>query len=190
MSTPDPGLTAALLKISEFAERLALAEATMGGLIDGVADVRELVEEHQKLLEKTSKLLAKLLPPDKPDGPEDPPYVIAPSIHWWSIDPDGRTKAVEHLRSWVEHVYRPHYGHLAAMLAPCWTDHELCLIHIDVISELHSAVYFSKRTAPVLNAQAEFNVRILPATADLMRHETSKCNHRAAANGSKWRGAQ
>ena len=65
MSTPDPGLTAALLKVSEMAERLALAEATMGGLIDGVSDVRELVEEHQKLLEKTSAVLAKLMPPDR-----------------------------------------------------------------------------------------------------------------------------
>ena len=69
MSTPDPGLKSALLKVSEMAERLALAEATMGGLIDGVSDVRELVEEHQKLLEKTSKIIAKLMPPDKPTAP-------------------------------------------------------------------------------------------------------------------------
>ena len=77
MSTPDPGIQFALLKVSEMAERLALAEATMGGLIDGVSDVRELVEEHQKLLEKTSAILANLTPPDD-DGPEEPPYVIQP----------------------------------------------------------------------------------------------------------------
>ena len=192
MSTPNPGLTAALLKISEFAERLALAEATMGGLIDGVADLRELVEEHQKLLEKTSKVIAKLLPPDKPDGPEEPPpYVVQPSIHWWSVDAEGRRKAVEHLRSWVDDVYRPHYGHLAVMLAPCWTDHELCLVNLDWLSELHSALYFNKRTQPLLAAQAEYNTRILPATAELLRVETARCAHReAAANGSTWRGAR
>ena len=135
MSTPDPGLTAALLKISEFAERLALAEATMGGLIDGVADLRELVEEHQKLLEKTSRVIAKLMPPDKPDGPDEPPpYVIQPSVHWWSVDADDRERPSSHLRSWVDDVYRPHYGHLAVMLAPCWADHELCLVNLDWLS--------------------------------------------------------
>ncbi len=192
MSTPDPGLTAALLKISEFAERLALAEATMGGLIDGVADLRELVEEHQKLLEKTSRVIAKLMPPDKPDGPEEPPpYVVQPSVHWWSVDAEDRRKAVEHLQSWVDDVYRPHYGHLAVMLAPCWTDHELCLVNLDWLSELHSALYFNKRTQPLLAAQAEYNTRILPATAELLRAETAKCPHReATANGSSWRGAQ
>ena len=190
MSTPDPGLTAALLKISEFAERLALAEATMGGLIDGVADVRELVEEHQKLLEKTSKLLAKLLPPDN-DGPEEPPYVIQPMTHWWTVDADGRTKTIDHIRAWVDDVYRPHYGHLAAKLAPCWESHELCLVHLDWLAELHSFLFFSKPSAAILTAHAEYNTRLLPASADLMRAETSKCPHRdATANGSSWRGAQ
>ena len=59
----------------------------------------------------------------------------------------SRTKAVEHLRSWVDHVYRPHYGHLAVMLAPCWDRHELCLVHLDWLTELHSYLYFNKRTA-------------------------------------------
>jgi len=192
MSAPDPGLTAALLKVAECAERLALAEATMGGLIDGVADLRELVEEHQKLLEKTSAVLAKLMPPDKPDGPDEPPpYVIQPSVHWWSAGADDRDKAVSHLRSWVDDVYRPHYGHLAVMLAPCWADHELCLVNLDWLSELHSTLYFNKRTQPLLVAQAEYNTRILPATAELLRTETAKCAHRdAPANGSSWRGTQ
>ena len=176
--TPDEasgGLGAILLKLSEFAERLALAEAATGGLIDGVADLRELVEEHQKLLEKTSKALAKLLPPDKPDEPvEPPPYVIQPSVHWWSASPDDRQKAIEHLSGWVEQVYRPHYGHLAVMLAPCWAGHELCLVCLDWLSELHSYLYFSKRTAPILTAQAEYSTRILPATAELMKAETQQ----------------
>ena len=97
---------------------------------------------------------------------------------------------LEHLQSWVDHVYRPHYGHLAAMLAPCWADHDLCLIHIDFLSELHSVLYFNTRTQALLNAQAEYHVRILPASVELMKAETERCAHKAAANGSKWRGAQ
>ena len=78
------------------------------------------------------------------------------------------------------------------MLAPCWDRHELCLVHLDWLSELHSYLYFNKRSASILTAQAEYHVRILPASAELMRVETSKCEHnrRTAANGSSWRGAR
>ena len=193
MSTPDPGLQFALLKVSEMAERLALAEATMGGLIDGVSDLRELVEEHQKLLEKTSKIIAELMPPDKPDGPDEPPYVVQPMTHWWTVDADGRGKTIDHIRAWVDDVYRPHYGHLAErQLAPCWEQHELCLVHLDFLSELHSLLFFSRPSAAILNAHAEYNTRLLPASVELMRAECSKCEHnrRPAANGSSWRGSR
>ena len=111
--------------------------------------------------------------------------------HWWTVDADGRRKTIDHIRAWVEQVYRPHYGHLADRLAPCWESHELCLVHLDFLAELHSLIFFSRPSAPILNAHAEYNTRLLPASVDLMRAETARCSHReAAANGSKWRGAQ
>ena len=201
MSTPDNGLTAALLKITECAERLALlenrvagnlsnCEMTTAGLGGSIIDLRTVVEEQGKLLQSVNELVKTLVPPPEGDGPK--PYQIQPSIHWWSTDAAGREKAIGHLRSWVEHVYIPHYGHLAAMLAPCWADHDLCLVNLDWLSELHSVLYFNKRTQPVLAAQAEYNTRILPATAEMLRAETSRCNHnrRPTANGSAWRGAR
>ena len=187
------GFDAAFLKITQMAERLALAEATMGGLIDGVADLRELVEDQQKLLEKASTALAKLLPPDKPDGPDEPPYVIQPLVHWWSVDADHRTEAIDHLKSWVEQVYRPTYGRLAARLPECWVSHGLCLVTLDWLAELHSFLFFTKpMSAALLNAHAEFDTRLLPAAAELMQAEAAKCEHnrRPAANGSSWRGAR
>ena len=196
MTTPDnSGLSAALLQITKCAERLALLEQRVtdnltecqisaAGTGDAITDLRAVVVEQGKLLESVNDLIKTLVPP--PDGPGPKPYEIQPSIHWWSIKDTERAKALDHLRGWVDHVYRPHYGHLAGMLAPCWADHELCLIHLDWLSELHSALYFNKRTQALLNAQAEYHVRILPASVELMKAETARCPHReAAANGSE-----
>ena len=49
--------------------------------------------------------------------------------------PRGR---VARLRAWVEQVYRPGYGQLAATLGPCWEQHPLCLYGLDVAAELWS----------------------------------------------------
>ena len=202
MTTPDPGLTAALLKITECAERLALlenrvsgnlnnCEMTTAGLGGAITDLRALVEEQGGLLESVSELVKTLAPP--PDDKPAPGYTPRPSVHWWTIKDDERQKAVGHLAAWVEQVYRPFYGHLAVMLGACWAEHPLCLTGLDVLSELHSVLWFQpKRSASLLSAQAEYNTRILPATAELLRAETSRCNHnrRPTANGSAWRGAQ
>ena len=200
MTTPDPGLTAALLKIAEHTERLALVESKVtenlsqcemgtAGVSGAVLDLRAVVEAQGTLLESLNELVKTLVPPAEPEGPK--PYQIQPAVHWWSVDAACCRKAIEHLQAWVDNVYRPHYGHLAVMLAACWADHDLCLVNLDWLSELHSVLYFNKRTQALLTAQAEYNTRILPATAELLRVETSKCAHRGtASNGSAWRGAR
>ena len=85
------------------------------------------------------------------------------------------------LRGWVEQVYRPGYGQLAATLGPCWEQHPLCLYALDVLSELWSVLYLqASRTAAVLSAQAEFQARIVPAIAEQLMTETTRCGHAAA----------
>lgn len=199
MSTPDPGLTAALLKITEHTGRIALLEKTVAdnlsnceveaaGFSGAVLDLRALVEAQGQLLDSLDQIVKALVPLEA-DGPK--PYQIRPSVHWWSVKADKRQKAIEHLAAWVDRVYRPHYGHLAVLLAPCWADHELCLVNLDWLSELHSVLYFNKRTQALLAAQAEYHTRILPATAELMRAETAKCPHREPAPEARgWRGAR
>lgn len=171
-------------------DNLTECQISAAGTGDAITDLRVLVVEQGALLESVNDLVKTHVPPPEPDGPK--PYQIQPSIHWWSIKDTERAKALDHLRSWVDNVYRPHHGHLADMLAPCWEHHELCLVHLDWLSELHSFLYFSKRSSGLLTAQAEYHVRILPASAELMRTETSKCDHnrRTAVNGSSWRGAR
>jgi len=199
MTADDSGLTAALLTLTQHAERLGQLEGTVAanleqceiateGLTGAVGDLRAIVEQQGQLIDALSQLVASIAPADGDDGPG---YKPRPPVHWWKISGDERQRAVDHLAGWVDQVFRPHYGHLAAGLAACWQDHPLCLVGLDVASELHSILYFNKRTASLLAAQAEFQIRTLPVFAEQWRTETSKCTHRpAAAAGSSWRGAQ
>jgi len=203
VTTPnDGGLTAALLQITAHAERLGQLEARVianldecqlatGGIAGAITDLRSLVEEQGRLLAAVDELVKTIVPPDSDDGPG---YKPRPPVHWWKLTDHERQKAVDRLAAWVEQVYRPWYGHLAVLLAVCWRDHPLCLVGLDIVSELHAVLYFQpKRTASLLSAQAEFQTRILPAFAEQFRAETSKCTHRpGAADGidSAWRGAR
>lgn len=200
MPDDNSGLTAALLTLTQHAERLGQLETGVAanlqqcemateGLAGAITDVRTLVEQQGQLIESLSQLVAGLVPPDDDNGPG---YKPRPPVHWWKLKDDQRRKEAERLAAWVEQIYRPYYGHLATGLGACWQDHPLCLVGLDIVSELHSVLYFQpKRATPLLSAQAEYTTRILPAFAEQFRTETSKCTHRPeAASGSAWRGAR
>jgi hypothetical protein len=105
-------------------------------------------------------------------------YEPAPQPRWWRLNEQELTAAVDRLAAWVEQVYRPGYGHLAAALPPCWARHPLCLYTLDWLSELWSALYLNpQRTATTLAAQAEWQTRLLPAAADQMAREATGCQH-------------
>jgi hypothetical protein len=97
---------------------------------------------------------------------------------WWKLTTDDRQEPVTRLRAWVEQVYRPGYGHLAAGLGPCWPAHDLCLYGLDILAELWSVLYLQPARSPgLISAQAEYQARILPALADQLRIETNRCGH-------------
>ena len=94
------------------------------------------------------------------------------------MDDPARETATTRLRAWVEQIYRPGYGHLAAALAACWDQHPLCLYTLDWLSELWSVLYLQpRRTAGTLAGQAEWQTRLLSAAADQMARETRRCAH-------------
>ena len=90
-----------------------------------------------------------------------------------------RQEPITRLRAWVEQVYRPGYGHLAATLGPCWDSHDLCLYGLDILSPTCGPCSTSSphRSAGLLSAQAEYQARILPALAEQLRAETNRCGH-------------
>jgi hypothetical protein len=191
--TPDP-LAAVLDQLAAHAERiteLAAREAAhhtasteqltqLAGMITTIS--RTLADDTAALasLEAIDRQVADLAA--RLPGPEgDRGYQPKQAPPWHQLTPDQRQAPVAELRDWTERVYRPGYGHLAA-LAPCWPRHDLCLHALDILSQLWCALYLQPdRTTGVLSAQAEYQARILPALSAQMATETTSCDHNPAA---------
>lgn len=111
------------------------------------------------------------------NGGEDG-YQPAPVPRWWKLTGQEREQALARLRAWVEQIYRPGYGHLAATLGRCWERHPVCLYGLDWLMELWTVLYLPpERTAPALASQAEWQTRLLSALAEQMYRETTRCRH-------------
>jgi len=123
-------------------------------------------------------LLAGLTARTGPADEDPSAYQPDPAPCWWQLGPDDRQQPVARLRAWVDRVYRPGYGHLAAALGPCWPAHDLCLYALDIAAALWSALYLQpSRDTALLSAQAEYQARILPALAAQLHAETTRCGH-------------
>jgi hypothetical protein len=180
MSDADP-ITAIVDQLAAHAEQLtrldgrhaehhAAVSARLAELSGQTASLGHVVEEH-------AAALTQLTAPSQTD-PDSDGYYPEPTPAWWKLTADGRQEPLTRLRAWVEQVYRPGYGHLAAGLGPCWPSHDLCLYGLDILSELWSVLYLqSARSPALLSAQAEYQARILPALADQLRIETNTCGH-------------
>jgi hypothetical protein len=191
MTSNDP-ITAALAQLAAHHERLTELDDRETGhfttLGERLAELTDLITSIGRTLERDGAILARfevldrqvsdlaahLAPPSAdPDGyhPDPPPA-------WWKLTAAERQEPITRLRAWVEQVYRPGYGHLAAALGPCWPSHDLCLYGLDILSQLWSALYLQpERTAELLSAQAEYQARLLPALAEQLRAETHRCGH-------------
>jgi hypothetical protein len=199
--TGDP-IAAILLQLSEHAERLAVLDEREAGhfrvVQQRLGEYGDLIAGLGGTLQDQSALLAHLegfvsQTPSDPDPPGDdtdrpPSYQPGSAPPWWKLTGEAREEALGKLRGWVEQVYRPGYGQLAATLGDCWEQHPLCLYGLDALSELWSVLYLqAQRSSAVVSAQAEFHARIVPAIAEQLMTETSRCGHaqaRRTVNGT------
>ena len=182
----EGALPTVVLQLTETAEKLADLERLVSVL---GADIRKQAERTARLhaLEEALAALTIRVSEVVPDEPGSA-RVYAPRAapRWWNLTDQAREAEIGRLRGFVEQVYRPGFGHLAARLRPCWEFHDLCLYCLDIAAELHAVLYLqSRRTVSLLNGQAEYATRVLPALADLMSTETrTGCPHHApAVNG-------
>lgn len=203
----DPGdlLTGLILQITQHAERLALLDqretshfreitgrldelaqqmTETGERVDAVVDLAArqaaLLETLEGLDQQVAALTARLteITAARKSGETGEPYRPAPTPRWWKLDGTEREEALARLRAWVEQVYRPSYGHLAATLGHCWEQHPLCLYGLDWVMELWSTLYLSSERQPsTLASQAEWQSRLLPALAEQLYIETTRCEH-------------
>jgi len=203
----DPGdaITAALLQITQHAERLALLDQREAAhhreiatrlaemacqltdtseRVDSIHDIAArqaaLLDTLDGLDQQVAALATQLTEIAAPDGTDEDSeaYQPVPAPRWWKLDGADREQALDRLRAWVEQIYRPGYGHLAHALGPCWEQHTLCLYGLDWLMELWSALYLTPwRRPPALASQAEWQTRLLPALAEQMYVETTRCQH-------------
>jgi hypothetical protein len=207
MTRADPvgeGLAAALIQLSGHAERIGGLDAresqhheeTATRLQDLAADLTELTHRthnaditlgrHGAILDALSglngqvaTLAERLTSLDTTDPNDDSDqYQPVPPPRWWRLAGPDRQTAIDRLSAWVEHIYQPGYGRIAAALPPCWQQHLTCLYTLDWLSELWSVLYLSPtRTPAVLAAQAEWQTRLLPAAAEQMAIDARGCQH-------------
>ena len=194
--TPDP-LSAALDQLAACRERITSLEAREAGhfgeLHGQLSQLAGMVTTISRTLAEDTAALARLdaldrqvaelarQPGTRSQDSEDG-YQPHPAPSWHQLDAAERRAPVAELRDWVEHVYRPGYGHLAT-LGACWPQHDLCLYALDIASQLWSALYLQpEHTTGLLSAQAEYQVRILPALAAQLATETTGCGHATAAS--------
>ena len=138
--TPDP-LSAALDQLAACRERIAdldAREAAHYGELSGqVAQLAGMVTTISRALAEDTAALARLDALDRQvtdltrhlagPGDDDDGYQPPPGARPGASSPPASARdPSRELRDWVEHVYRPGYGHLAA-LGPCWPQHHLCL---------------------------------------------------------------
>jgi hypothetical protein len=182
----DTALANVVLQLTETTEKLAALErlvTTLGADIRQQADRSARLQVLEDALATLTARVAEVLPDEQGAARV---YAPRPAPRWWNLHGEAREAEISRLRGFVEQVYRPGFGHLAARLRPCWESHDLCLYCLDIAAELHAVLYLqSRRTVSLLNGQAEYATRVLPALADLMSVETrSGCQHRPiAANG-------
>jgi len=180
MTGNDP-ITAIVDQLAAHAEQLTRLDTREAGhhaalsgqlaeLTGQAASIGRIVQEH-------AAALGQLTAPSQ-TGRDADGYHPEPAPAWWKLTADGRQEPVARLQAWVEQVYRPGYGHLAASLGPCWPSHDLCLYGLDILAELWSVLYLQPGRSPgLVSAQAEYQARILPALADQLRIETNRCGH-------------
>jgi hypothetical protein len=202
-----------MLQITQHTERLALLDQReadhygeltqrwddlarqLAEAVNRVDAIKDLATRQTALLETLNGLdqqvaalttrLTQLTTATKRDE-ADETYTVAPTLRWWKLDGPERDEALNRLRAWVEQIYRPGYGRLAAALGPCWDQHPLCLYGLDWLMELWSALYLStERKLPALASQAEWQTRLLPALAEQLHQETTRCKHDRPASGPR-----
>jgi hypothetical protein len=195
--TGEPeGLTAVLLqlagitqKLAELDQRQASGARELQGRVTAIAalvsELKGTTASHAEALAHLDGLdrqvaeLAATAASHATGSDGDPPgYQPAGTPRFWKLDGVARDEAISRLRAWVEQVYRPGYGHLAASLGECWEQHPLCLYILDWLSELWSVLYLaSARTQGTLAGQAEWHTRLLAAAAEQLARETRSCTH-------------
>jgi hypothetical protein len=196
----DDGVIAAVLRLADLAAKIERVENAstrrtdelardsgaaieqVTGLGDALGTLAGRVDEIEQRLADVSALLGHMsgqingltAPPKDPEG-DGLGYQVNAGPPWWKPDNERCRDAMERLADWVTEVYRPAFGYLADLLAPCWQHHSLCLAYLDVLHEAWCLLYLSPRDPKMVFAQLDWLTRSLLQAAEVMANETRRC---------------
>jgi hypothetical protein len=155
MNAPDgmsDGLATALIQISAHAERIGGLDAREAAHFEDISsrlrtlasEVADNVTDKQAILASLNDLdtqvaalavsLAEAAATEQDAGIRQ--YPVGASPRWWKQTGPEQEHALNRIRAWVEQIYQPGYGQLAAILPACWERHPACLYTLDWLSEL------------------------------------------------------
>jgi hypothetical protein len=196
----DDGTAAAVLRLADLAGKIERTETTAARRIDELArdctaaqdrldaldhtistltgradDIEQHVADVSTLLARMStQITALTTPPSDGDG-DQLAYRVNQPPPWWKPSDQRCQDTADRLGDWIEDVYRPVYGYLADLLAPCWRRHPLCLAYLDVLHEAWCLLYLSPRDPKMVFAQLDWLNRSLLQAAEVMANETKRC---------------
>lgn len=145
---------------------------SLGGRADGI---EQRLADVSALLEHMSGQIDALTTPDQKSRGNTTTYQVNPSPPWWRPADDRCQDTAARLADWVQEVYRPVFGYLADLLAPCWAQHPLCLAYMDTLHEAWCLLYIPGRDPKMVFAQLDWLTRPLMQAAEVMATETRTC---------------
>jgi hypothetical protein len=172
------GMAAELEHAREQIAGLQRELGTLGGRADGI---EERLAEVGGVLERMSGQIAGLTSSrqgQRPKDQDEPAYQVNPAPPWWRPADPRCADTTARLRDWVAEVYRPVFGYLAGLLAPCWDQHPLCLTYLDTLHEAWCLLYLGDRDPKMVFAQLDWLTRPLLQAAEAMANDTRACRDR------------
>ncbi len=126
MSTPpEDAIGAALLKMTEYGERIGVLDereaehfravtgalhelrTTVNGVEGTIADQAEILGSLNGLDEAVARLAEQITPLLPPAAPASDRYQPADTVRWWRLQDSARTEPIARLRNWVNQNLPP-----------------------------------------------------------------------------------
>jgi hypothetical protein len=170
------------VRLDELAQDCAAAQDQVSRLSTALSGLDRRTEQTNQRLAEVTALLSRMsrqigaLTTTSGEGEgEQDGYQVNPAAPWWRPDDPSCRETADRLAAWVEDVYRPVYGYLADLLAPCWPQHPLCLASLDALHETWCLLHLQRRDPKIVLAQLDWLNRSLLQAADIMSAETKRC---------------
>jgi hypothetical protein len=158
-------------------EQVDRLRGLLGTLTGQAEDIEQRLADMTALLSRMSSQISMLAAPAGETDGDNTGYRVNPPPPWWKPADQRCQDTADRVADWIQEVYRPVFGYLADLLAPCWRQHPLCLTYLDVLHEAWCLLYLQHRDPKMVFAQLDWLTRSLLQAAEVMANETKRCRN-------------